>query len=30
VDFTEFLEAARLLGLYWLMVNLPLPDQTTT
>jgi two-component system, response regulator len=25
VDFTEFVEAAKLLGMYWLMLNEPLP-----
>ena len=25
VDFTEFLEAARVLGIYWLMMNQPPP-----
>lgn len=28
VDFAEFLEAARLLGLYWLMLNQPPPEAT--
>jgi two-component system response regulator len=27
VDFTEFMEAAKLLGLYWLMINQPLPER---
>lgn len=26
VNFTEFLEAAKLLGMYWLMLNQPLPE----
>ncbi len=29
VDFSEFLEAAKLLGIYWLLLNQPLPAQTT-
>ncbi len=29
VDFAEFVEAAKLLGIYWLMLNQPLPAQTT-
>ena len=29
VDFAEFMEAAKLIGLYWLMKNQPLPEQTT-
>ena len=29
VDFAEFMEAAKLIGLYWLMTNQPLPEQTT-
>ena len=29
VDFTEFLEAARLLGIYWLMTNQPPPERNT-
>lgn len=28
VDFVEFTEAARQLGLYWLLVNRPAPDRT--
>jgi two-component system response regulator len=27
VDFTEFMEAARLLGIYWLMTNQPPPER---
>jgi len=27
VDFTEFLEAARVLGIYWLMMNQPPPER---
>ena len=27
VDFTEFLEAARILGIYWLMMNQPPPER---
>lgn len=27
VDFTEFLEAVRLLGIYWLMTNQPPPER---
>lgn len=30
VDFVEFMEAAKLIGIYWLMTNQPLPEQTTT
>lgn len=26
VDFAEFMEAAKLLGIYWLMLNQPLPE----
>ena len=29
VDFAEFMEAAKLIGMYWLMTNQPLPEQTT-
>ena len=29
VDFVEFMEAAKLIGIYWLMTNQPLPEQTT-
>jgi two-component system response regulator len=29
VDFAEFVEAAKLLGIYWLMLNQALPAQTT-
>ena len=28
VDFTEFLEAVRVLGVYWLMMNQALPERT--
>ena len=28
VDFAEFMEAAKLIGMYWLMTNQPLPEQT--
>ncbi|TAK84209.1 MAG: response regulator [Betaproteobacteria bacterium] len=28
VDFAEFLEAAKLIGIYWLMTNLPPPGST--
>ena len=27
VDFAEFVEAVRVLGIYWLMLNQPLPEQ---
>lgn len=27
VDFAEFVEAVRVLGIYWLMMNQPLPEQ---
>jgi two-component system response regulator len=27
VDFTEFLEAVRVLGIYWLMMNQPPPER---
>jgi two-component system response regulator len=27
VDFAEFVEAAKLLGVYWLMLNQPIPEQ---
>lgn len=26
VDFTEFIEAAKLIGIYWLMTNMPPPE----
>ncbi len=29
VDFAEFLEAVKVLGLYWLMINQPAPQRTT-
>jgi len=29
VDFTEFMEAVRLLGIYWLMTNQPPPERHT-
>ena len=29
VDFAEFIEAARVLGIYWLMTNQPPPERTT-
>ena len=29
VDFAEFAEAAKLIGIYWLMTNQSLPEQTT-
>jgi two-component system response regulator len=29
VDFTEFVEAVRLLGIYWLMTNQALPEHST-
>jgi two-component system, response regulator len=29
VDFVEFMEAAKLIGIYWLMMNQPLPEQAT-
>ncbi len=29
VDFAEFVEAAKLLGIYWLMLNQPLPALTS-
>ncbi len=29
VDFTEFLEAAKLIGIYWLMTNQPPPEPAT-
>jgi len=29
VDFAEFMEAAKLVGIYWLMTNQSLPEQTT-
>lgn len=29
VDFKEFQEAAKLLGMYWLMINQSLPERTT-
>jgi two-component system response regulator len=29
VDFAEFAEAARLLGMYWLMLNQPLPERSS-
>lgn len=29
VDFAAFLEAARILGVYWLMLNHPLPERTS-
>ncbi len=29
VDFAEFLEAAKLIGMYWMMTNQPLPERTT-
>lgn len=29
VDFAEFLEAAKLIGMYWMMTNQPLPGRTT-
>ena len=29
VDFTEFVEAVRLLGIYWLMTNQELPEHST-
>jgi hypothetical protein len=29
VDFAEFQEAVRLLGIYWLMTNQPLPERQT-
>jgi two-component system response regulator len=29
VDFAEFMAAAKLIGIYWLMTNQPLPEQTT-
>jgi two-component system response regulator len=28
VDFTEFVEAVRLLGIYWLMTNQAPPERT--
>jgi two-component system response regulator len=28
VDFAEFLEAARVIGLYWLMMNQTSPDRS--
>ena len=28
VDFAEFLEAAKVLGVYWLMMNQPVPERT--
>jgi two-component system response regulator len=28
VDFTEFVEAARILGIYWLMMNQPPPERS--
>ena len=30
VDFAEFLEAVRVLGIYWLMTNQPPPERHTT
>ena len=29
VDFAEFLEAAKLIGMYWMMTNQSLPERTT-
>ena len=29
VDFTEFVEAVRVLGIYWLMTNQPPPEHNT-
>ena len=29
VDFTEFMEAAKLIGMYWMMTNQPLPEKAT-
>ena len=30
VDFTEFLEAVKVLGIYWLMMNQSPPERTAT
>ena len=30
VDFTEFLEAVKVLGIYWLMMNRSPPERTAT
>jgi hypothetical protein len=29
INFAEFVEAAKLVGIYWLMLNQPVPAPTT-